>query len=326
MTSPNEPLTRAVVQLGARFDRGEGGFGGAPKFPSETSLLFLLGRYERTGAPDTLEMVTVSLDHMAAGGIYDHLGGGFHRYSVDARWQVPHFEKMLYNQAWLGRAYLEAARLTGDPDYERVVRETLRYVLRDLTSPEGAFYTAEDADSEGEEGLFYIWTPQQVVDLLGEKDAELFNAYYGVTPSGNFEHGTSILHVDQPLEAFARQRGLEPDALWSRLEAAGGKLLEVRAKRPRPLRDDKLITGWNGMMIGTFAAAGAVLEDESFVEVARRAANYILSVMVDDDGNLLRVRRNGVSKIPAFQEDYAYLVDALIELYEATGDDEWHSA
>jgi uncharacterized protein YyaL (SSP411 family) len=323
LTLSNEPLRDGAKQLAARFDWDNGGFGGAPKFPNETDLLFLLGRYERDGEGPALEMAVLALEKMAAGGIYDHVGGGFHRYSVDAAWQVLHFEKMLYNQAWLGRAYLEAVRLTGREDFRRVVRETLDYVLRDMTSPEGAFYTAEDADSEGEEGIFYAWTPEQLSEALGPEDAALIGAFYGVTAEGNFEHGLSNLRISVEPDAFAAARGLEPAALRVRLEGLHRKLLEVRARRERPLRDDKVLAGWSGMMIGTFARAALILDDASYREAAERAAEYVLATNRDDKGNLLRVSRAGKAKIPAFQEDYAYFIDGLLELYRASGQERW---
>ncbi len=322
-TLTNQPLERAVQQMAARFDNDNGGFGSRPKFPNETHLLFLLGRYERTGDPNALKIPVFTLEKMAAGGIYDHVGGGFHRYSVDARWQVPHFEKMLYNQAWLGRAYLEAARLTGRADFERIVRETLEYVQRDMTSPEGAFYTAEDADSEGEEGLFYAWTPGELVQVLGEEDAGLLGAFYGVTESGNFEHGLNNLRVAVDEGVFAAAHKMSASEWRARLTGMHGKLLEVRARRERPLRDDKVLAGWSGMMIGTFARAGLILVEPAYVEAARRAAEYVLTTNRDEDGNLLRASRAGKARIRAFQEDYAYFVDGLMELYRASGEERW---
>jgi hypothetical protein len=316
----DEPLRQAVAAAGSRFDERRGGFGGAPKFPNETNLLLLLGRYERAGDAEALRMAALTLRRMARGGIYDHVGGGFHRYSTDADWLVPHFEKMLYNQAWLGRAYLEAWRLTGEPLFLSTLRETLAYVQRDMASPEGAFYTAEDADSEGEEGRFYVWTPAQIRSALpGEGEADLFAAYYGVTEPGNFEHGRSILHVDQPLDEFARGRGADPEALRRGLDEMRARLLAVRAGRERPLRDDKVLCGWNGMMIATFARAGAYLEDPSYVRAAERAADFVWAKLRDGSGRLLRVYRAGRARVPAYQEDYAYLIDGLLEIHAAAG-------
>jgi uncharacterized protein YyaL (SSP411 family) len=322
-TLTDEPLERAVEQMAARLDRDNGGFGSQPKFPNETHLLFLLGRYERSGDPRALEIPVLTLEKMAAGGIYDQAGGGFHRYSVDASWQVPHFEKMLYNQAWLGRAYLEAARLTGRAEFERIVREILGYVLRDMTSPEGAFYTAEDADSEGEEGVFYAWTPGELVQVLGEEDAGLLGTFYGVTEQGNFEHGLSNLRVSVDAGSFAAAHEMSVDQWRARLEGMHGKLLVVRARRERPLRDDKVLAGWSGMMIGTFARAGLILDEPEYVEAARRAADYVLTTNRDPEGNLLRASRAGKARIGAFQEDYAYFVDGLLELYRASGEERW---
>jgi uncharacterized protein YyaL (SSP411 family) len=319
-------LERAVAAIAPRFDKVRGGFAGAPKFPSETTLLLLLSRFERTGETRAYDLAAVTLDQMARGGIYDQAGGGFHRYSVDADWLVPHFEKMLYNQAWLTRAYLEAYRLGGDPAFLRVVRETLAYVLRDMTSPEGAFYTAEDADSEGEEGKFYVWTAAEIDAALPADDATLAKAYYGVTPAGNFEHGATILHVPVALPDFARARKLDPAALAASLDRIDARLRDARGKRVRPLRDDKILSGWNGMMIGAFARAGADLGDESYQRAAERAAEFVLTRMRDAAGSLLRTHRAGTSKIPAFQEDFAYLLDGLLELHRATGAARWLEA
>jgi len=321
-----EVLERAVAAIAARFDTVRGGFAGAPKFPSETTLLLLLSRFERTGETRAFDLATVTLDQMARGGIYDQAGGGFHRYSVDADWLVPHFEKMLYNQAWLTRAYLEAYRLGGDPACLRVVRETLAYVLRDMTSPDGAFYTAEDADSDGEEGKFYVWTAAEIDAALPPDDAALAKAFYGVTAAGNFEHGATILHAPVTLTAFARERKQEPAALATSLDRINARLREVRGKRVRPLRDDKVLSGWNGMMIGAFARAGADLGDEAYRRAAERAAEFVLTKMRDADGSLLRTHRAGTSKIPAFQDDFAYLLDGLLELHRATGAARWLDA
>jgi len=314
----SDVVDRGVRSLRGRFDEENGGFSNRPKFPNETGILLLLTVWEMTGDREALHMATRSLDAMARGGIRDHLGGGFHRYATDPRWQVPHFEKMLYNQAWLGRAYLEAWRITGDPLYREAVETTLEYLLRDMTSPGGTFYSAEDAGHVGEEGEFYVWRPEQVMDVLGEKDGRLFNALYGVTAGGNFEGGSTVLHLPIPLGEFAAARKIDPIMLEAQAAQLRKKLLQARGGRERPFRDEKILTGWNGMMIGTLARAGRILEEPRYVKAAARAADSLLRT--NRKGNLLlRARHGGEGRVLAFQEDYAWLVDGLIELYDATG-------
>ena len=269
-----EPLTddimvQAVRELRQHFDDNYGGFGLQPKFPQPMTLEFLLRQYVRTQDPSVLEMVELTLDQMARGGIYDQLGGGFHRYSTDTYWLVPHFEKMLYDNALLARLYLHAYQVTGSSMYRRIVEETLDYVVREMTSPEGGFYSAQDADSEGEEGKFFVWRPEEVVEVLGAEDGKLVNDYYGVTIHGNFE-GRSILHVPTPLPDFARNRWD-----WKRTCArravrteARAKLLERRSTRIAPERDDKALTSWNGLMLAAFAEAAVVLDRDDYRDVA----------------------------------------------------------
>jgi uncharacterized protein YyaL (SSP411 family) len=314
-----ETFHRAFNHATSSFDAAHGGFGDAPKFPRSHELSFLLHYWARTGTAQALEMATTTLDHMARGGLYDHLGGGFHRYATDARWLVPHFEKMLYDQALLARTYLEAYLITRRDAYADVARGIFDYVLRDLTDAQGGFYSAEDADSEGEEGKFYVWTPADVTDVLGAEEAQLFCRFYGVTGEGNFEHGTNILNVEQALEDFATLKGYEPGALATRLSRARARLLDARAKRVRPHRDDKILTSWNGLMIAGFAYGGAVLGEPRYVEAARRAAEFVLATL-RRDGMLLRRYRDGESKYPGTLEDYAFFAHGLLELYEASFD------
>ena len=312
-----ETLHAAFNQAAGAFDAAHGGFGDAPKFPRSPELSFLLAYWTRTGTSQALEIVTTTLDHLARGGIHDHLGGGFHRYATDGQWLVPHFEKMLYDQALLARAYLEAYRATKRPEYAETARGIFTYVLRDLTDPGGGFYSAEDADSEGEEGKCYVWTPQEIAQRLGSEKAELFNRFYGVTAEGNFEHGTSILHIEQPLEMFAKLKGLEPGAFAQQLASSRERLLAVRAARVRPHRDDKILTSWNGLMIASLAYGAATLEDPRYLQAARRAADFALTAL-RRDGTLLRRYREGDARYPGTLEDYAFLSYGLLELYEAS--------
>ncbi|HEX7239050.1 MAG TPA: thioredoxin domain-containing protein, partial [Longimicrobiaceae bacterium] len=314
-------LDRAAQGLLSRFDARHGGFGGAPKFPQPMGVEFLLRHWRRTGSPEALRAVEHTLRRMAAGGIYDHVGGGFHRYSVDARWLVPHFEKMLYDNALLSAAYLHAWQATGEPGFRRVVEEVLRYVRREMLSPEGAFYATQDADSEGEEGKFYVWTPAEVDALLGPEDGPLFRAYYDVTEGGNFE-GSSILHADRDAAAVAAEAGVEPARLEAVLARGREVLYEARAKRVWPGRDDKVVTSWNAMMLRSFAEAARVLGSAEYLETAVRSADFLLREL-RRDGRLLRTYKDGAAKIDAFLEDHALLADALVAVYEATGDPRW---
>ena len=327
-----EVLEAACGQFEARFDRTHGGFGGAPKFPSPHVLLFLLRHADRTGHAPAREMVVRTLDAMRRGGIFDQAGFGFHRYSTDARWLVPHFEKMLYDQALLALAYLEAARAAGEQRFEDVAREVLTYVTRDLADPEGGFHAAEDADSEGGEGAFYTWTLEEAEDALGEEDADLARRVFGVRRRGNYAEeagggftGRNILHLPRPPGELARELGMEGESLRERVEGIRARLLEARARRPRPHRDDKVLTDWNGLTIAALARAGAVLGEERWSDRARRTADFLLTELRDDDGKLLHRWRRGEAGVPATAEDYAYLVWGLIELYEATLEPRWLS-
>ncbi|HYQ80223.1 MAG TPA: thioredoxin domain-containing protein [Anaeromyxobacteraceae bacterium] len=305
-----EAIEKAVAAWSRAFDERNGGLRGAPKFPSSLPVRVLLRHYRRTRDPRSLEMAVRSLERMAAGGMHDQLGGGFHRYSTDSAWLVPHFEKMLYDNALLAVAYAEAWQVTGRADFARVVRTTLDYLLREMASPEGGFYSATDADSEGVEGKFFVWSEREIRERLGP-EADRFAAFYGVTPGGNFE-GENVLHVPRPDEAE-----------WQALAGARARLLEVRARRPAPLRDEKVLAAWNGLAISALAFGGRVLHEPRWVEAARRAAGFVLSEM-RRDGRLLRSWKGGrAAPVPGFLEDHAFLCQGLLDLYEATFEVRW---
>ncbi len=312
-------IEAAVAQLTASFDERWGGFGAAPKFPPCAALSLLLRVHARTGHERALTMVRRTLDAMKDGALYDQLAGGFARYATDERWRVPHFEKMLYDNAQLVRVYVEAWQLTGEPEYERVARETCDYVLRELSLPDGGFASAEDADSEGVEGRAYVWTLAELRAALGPEDARLAAAYFGATEQGTWE-GTNPLFRAQPIEALAQQEGLAVELLTERLQALRGKLLEARAARPAPLRDDKLITAWNALMLGALAEAGRAFGERRYVDAAASCASHLLTRLRRPDGGLWRTARGGRAHLEAYLEDYAFLTDALVDLWEAAGD------
>ncbi|HYM79855.1 MAG TPA: thioredoxin domain-containing protein [Candidatus Limnocylindria bacterium] len=303
-----------------------GGFGRAPKFPSVVNLNFLQRYAERTPErrDEARAMVLRQLDRMQAGGIHDHLGGGFHRYSTDREWLVPHFEKMLYDQAQLAWAYLEGFQVTGEARYAETAGGIFTYVARDLTSPEGAFYSAEDADSEGEEGRFYVWSGAQIEAVLGSEDAALVIHHYGVTPEGNFEHGTTILNEVHARAETARRFALAPEALAARLSSARSKLLDARSRRPRPHRDDKVLTAWNGLMISSSARGARVLGEPELARRAAKAAEFVWSTLRDPrTGELHRRWRDGETAGRGQLDDYAYYALGLLDLYQATFDPMW---
>ena len=315
-----EVMREAIKQSLSRHDDRLGGFSRAPKFPHEPELFFLLDRVLRADARQALVAVETSLDRMARGGIYDQIGGGFHRYSTDSEWLVPHFEKMLYNQAHLARIYLEASMLAGNFFFERVARQTLDYVLRDMTSAEGGFYSATDADSEGREGEFFVWTPQQIRAALSPSDAALALRVFGVTESGNFE-GKNILHLPVTLQDTAVGSDQDLDELLADIDRVRSALYHVRDRRIHPLRDEKIVTSWNAMMITTLVRAGEALAEERYLEAALRAESFLWKNNRRGDGRLWRAHLAGTSSVEASQNDYAYLVEALVTLYDVTADD-----
>jgi hypothetical protein len=314
-------LDTAVDRLAKEFDWVHGGFGGAPKFPQPMTLDFLLRQHARTGSAQALDFVERTLQKMAGGGLYDQLGGGFHRYSVDARWLVPHFEKMLYDNALLVPVYLHAYLLTRNPLYRRVVTETLDWVTREMMDEAGGFYATLDADSEGHEGKFYVWTLDELTTLLGDEDAPLVAAYYDVTRPGNFE-GTNILNVPQPIDAVAERAGVDVARLQQVIDRARPILSAAREQRVHPGRDEKVLTAWNGLMIRAFAEAAAMLDRDDYRATAERAANFVLTTL-RQDGRLLRTYKDGQSKLNGYLEDYAFLADGLLALSEATFDPRW---
>lgn len=315
-------LDTAKSHLENIFDNTHGGFGSAPKFPQPSNLSMLLRYWHRTGDTKALAMVTKTLDAMANGGIYDHIGGGFHRYSTDSQWIVPHFEKMLYDQALISKVYVEAFQITKDEKYASVTKEIFDYVLRDMTDSKGGFYSAEDADSQGKEGAFYVWKPKEIEKILGTSEAQIFNEYYSVTDSGNFERNKSILNVTNSIEALTIQFGKERSEVENILSQGRTKLLAYRSKRPRPHRDDKIITGWNGLMISSLAQGGVVLYEPKYVDAAEKATDFVLSTL-RTDARLRRYYRNGKAVEQGVLDDYAFMTMGLLDLYEATFNTKW---
>ncbi|HJX13904.1 MAG TPA: thioredoxin domain-containing protein, partial [Dehalococcoidales bacterium] len=318
-------LHRAWEELAPRFDTRYGGFGTAPKFPSPHNLTFLLRYGKRTGREEARDMVERTLRAMRRGGIHDHIGFGFHRYATDPTWLVPHFEKMLYDQALLATAYLEAYQATGREEYARTAREIFTYVRRDMTAPEGAFYTAEDADSEGVEGKFYVWTSAEIKQILAPGEADLFTRVFNIREEGNFADGAesgrtghNIPHLTRPLEEISAELQIPLSKLEQKLEAIRRKLFTHREQRVRPHRDDKILTDWNGLMIAALALGARALGEPEYAAAARQAADFILNNLVGPDGRLLHRYRDGEAAIPAHLDDYAFLVHGLVELYEAT--------
>jgi len=326
--NPGEPLDHGVLdkayqELAQRFDKTYGGFSGSPKFPTPHNFFFMLRYWKRTGHQEALNMVEKTLQEIRWGGIFDQVGFGFHRYSTDKEWLVPHFEKMLYDQALLAIAYVEAWQATGKPEYEQTAREILAYVLRDLAPPEGGFYSAEDADSEGEEGRFYVWMLDQVREALGAEDAALAAQVFNLVAQGNWvdqatrhRPGTNILHLRKPVAALAAGLKMAEPELRRRLEAIRQRLFAARERRVHPHKDDKVLTDWNGLMIAALALAARAFDEPSYAAAARRAADFTLRTLRRPDGRLLHRYRDGEAAIAANASDYAFLIWGLIELYE----------
>ena len=333
-----ELLARTYQWHQSTFDSTEGGFGSAPKFPRPVSFNFLLRYHRRMNQAEALEMSALTLRKMAKGGIHDHIGGGFYRYSTDARWFLPHFEKMLYDQAQLAIAYLDVHQISGDPLFEEVARGIFRYVLRDMSGENGGFYSAEDADSsishedpeEHVEGAFYVWAQQELLETLGE-EASLFNAYYGVREKGNVEEdpfweftGKNHLSIVSTLQQVAEQLGRSPDEVETVLERGGRRLLEIRSRRPRPGLDDKILTDWNGLMISALACGYQVLQEKEYLEAAEQAATLIAEQLYDKESGVLKRRlRAGEAAIDGLIRDYAFFIQGLLDLYESSLEGGW---
>jgi len=323
-------LGLAFRQVASRFDQVYGGFGQAPKFPTPHNLTFLLRHWRRTGDERVLGMVQKTLRAMRRGGVFDQVGLGFHRYSTDREWLLPHFEKMLYDQALLTLAYLEAFQATGDPFHSRVAREVTGYVLRDLADQGGGFHSAEDADSEGVEGKYYLWTVKELEEVLGTEEGRLAARVWNAEEEGNFRDeasgrrtGANILHLKEDLEELAPDLGMEPEKLGLKIESIRERLLVFRSGRVRPSLDDKVLTDWNGLMIAALARAGRTLADRDLVAAAVRAAEFSLAKLRDGRGRLLHRFRDGEAAVRAFADDYAFLTWGLIELHQATHRPRW---
>jgi uncharacterized protein YyaL (SSP411 family) len=320
-------LELTYEQLAKRFDGQQAGFSSAPKFPTPHNLLFLLRYWKRRGDKAALDMVEKTLQAMRLGGIYDQLGFGFHRYSTDSQWLVPHFEKMLYDQAMLAMAYIEAYQATGKEDYGKTAREIFTYVLRDMTAPEGGFYSAEDADSEGKEGKFYLWAQEEVRQALGNEEADFVAEVFNIEKDGNFaeqatrrKSGVNILHLRKTLREIASDLNLSQQDLQAHLEVIRQKLFAYREKRVHPMKDDKILTDWNGLMLAALAKGAQAFDEPEYAEAARRAADFVLGNMRKADGRLWHRYRDGQAGVEANLDDYAFLVWGLIELYEAIFD------
>lgn len=321
-----EPLTESILNTAfesalTQFDDRSGGFGLQPKFPQPATLEFILRFYARSGVPLALEMVEYTLSKMAAGGIHDQIGGGFHRYSTDAFWLVPHFEKMLYDNALLTRLYTHAYQITGSEEFRRAAERIIDYVIREMTSPDGGFYSAQDADSEGVEGKFFVWRPEHLTQVLGADDAEIVSDFYGVTDEGNFE-GMSILNVPSPPAEVAARHSMTVGQLEALIDSASDRLLAARSSRVPPMTDTKTIVSWNGLMLAAIAEASAVFERDDYLGVARANAAYLLDRMVES-GRLRRTDSNSENGARGFLDDYASLIDGLLVLHSADGDPTW---
>lgn len=327
----SDMLDEAARILLASVDRENGGFGAQPKFPNPISLEFLLRYHARTGDEEALNLATFTLRQMAHGGIYDQIGGGFARYSVDAHWLVPHFEKMLYDNAQLSRLYLHAWQITGDDFFKSIAVDIYDYILREMTASSGGFYSATDADSEGEEGKFLVWSIEEAAEAIEPIGAEIPRALeivieaFGMTPQGNFE-GANILYLPRPLDETALVLGMSLDDLSSALETIKRQLYALRSERVPPGLDDKILTSWNGLMLASLAEAARVLRRDDYLAAARKAGAFLLDQMVDESGRLYRTHKDGRSKLNGYLEDYANLIDALLELYQSTFEEDWFAA
>jgi uncharacterized protein YyaL (SSP411 family) len=323
-------LDKAYHELAGRFDKEHGGFGNAPKFPTAHNLLFLLRYWNRTGNEQSLQMVEKTLRKMRKGGIYDHIGFGFHRYSTDREWLLPHFEKMLYDQALLVIPYLEAYQATGTKEYGQTGKEILDYVLRDMTSPQGGFYSAEDADSEGEEGKFYVWEEKEIVKILGKDEAAIIARVFNIKENGNFKDessgkntGTNIFHIRETISDIATYLKIASDELEHKISSACKQLFEKRDKRIHPHKDDKILTDWNGLMIAALSRGAQLFENGEYQSAALKAGDFILNSLRGSDGRLLHRYRDGSAGITGNLDDFAFLVWGLIELYETVFDSYW---
>jgi uncharacterized protein YyaL (SSP411 family) len=324
--SKAQPLSADILDdafraLEASFDDENGGFGPGPKFPQAPLLEFLLQYHHRTREARALQMVELTLDRMAAGGIYDQLGGGFHRYATDGRWMNPHFEKMLYDNALLGRVYLHAYQVSGTAAYRRTAEETLDYVLREMMSPAGGFYSSQDADVDGQEGRYYLWTPGEITGVLGEENGSLVSGYFGIGSGGDFE-GSSVLHVPTDLAKFVAETGLDPAGIDTVIARSRARLLEARGRRPKPSRDDKILASWNGLMLQALAEASSVLAREDYVRAAVANANFMVSTMTKA-GVLMHSYKDSASAIPGYLDDYASVIRGFLSLHEETLEPRW---
>ena len=313
------PLDAAYATLTSQFDTVNGGFSGAPKFPTTSLLFFLLRYYSRTKKTRALDMVTKTLTKMARGGLNDQLAGGFHRYSVDQHWQVPHFEKMLYDNALLPLVYLEAWQATKNSFFTDVAKQTLDWTLSEMRNKKGGFYSAQDAESDGKEGTYYVWTKDEVVQILDQRNAEIFSKHYGVSEEGNFEKNNNILHITNEPQKIASEMGTSEDDVKQALKQAKKTMLKHRDSRTKPATDDKVLTSWNGLMISALAKAYQVLEDERYLRAAERSANFILNNLLNGE-ELFRRWRDGEAAVDGLLEDYAFMVMGLIDLYESNFD------
>ncbi|HZY45379.1 MAG TPA: thioredoxin domain-containing protein, partial [Anaerolineae bacterium] len=328
-----DTLTKAAHNIERNFDRSRGGWGGAPKFPQPMTLEFLIRSYAHSPDEAARSMIDLTLTAIARGGIYDQLGGGFHRYSTDANWLVPHFEKMLYDNSQLARVYLHAYQTFGTPFYKRITTEILDYLAREMTHPDGGFYSTQDADSEGAEGKFFVWSVAEVRSILGD-DALLFTEVYGLTPNGNFQddhsglRGNVLSVAHNPIEV-AKANGLSLDELESKLAQARQKLFDVRERRVKPNRDEKILSGWNGLMLAAFAEAGrdrSLDRSDQYRSIAEKNAAFLLRSMRTPNGRLYRSWKDGQAKLNGYLEDYACVIEGLLAVYQTTFDEQWFIA